>query len=87
MTFIEPNISTVKPVRYRVVLKTNKQNELKKLLLQKGISSIIPIEEGELLYPSSNAVKLANNSLSIPCYPALTDEQVMYIKEKLEEIC
>ncbi len=87
LTFIEPNISTVKPVRYRVVLKTNKQNELKKLLLQKGISSIIPIEEGELLYPSSNAVKLANNSLSIPCYPALTDEQVMYIKEKLEEIC
>jgi len=50
--------------------------EIKKKLLQKGISSIIPLEINELHANLPNAKKYAETSLSLPVYPTLTDEQL-----------
>lgn len=68
-----------KSVRYRAVLKTNQPNSLIAGLEGYGIKTIIPIEEFELIgnrkfFP--NAVNLTHNSISLPIYPSLTDQEI-----------
>ena len=67
------------PVRYRTVLKSNRPQETIKRLLKNNIKTIIPIQDWELLGDSScfpNALKLTKETVSIPCYPSLTDKEV-----------
>ena len=67
----DPNIN-----HYRAILRIKNVKEIKKKLLQKGISSIIPLEINELHANLPNAKKYAETSLSLPVYPTLTDEQL-----------
>jgi len=68
-----------KPIRYRAILKTNKPKELIKKLADNHIKAIIPIEDWELLSPTPNALKYSRETVSLPIYPSLTNEQVKYI--------
>lgn len=56
-------------------------------MLAKGIKSIIPVREEELLMPSiksvPNAAKLTHKTLSIPIYPSLSDNDV----DRVIDVC
>ncbi|HUX95594.1 MAG TPA: DegT/DnrJ/EryC1/StrS family aminotransferase [Bacteroidales bacterium] len=67
------------PVRYRAVLKTNKAKEIIESLNKAHIKSIVPIEEWELLEPLPNSVNLSNNTVSLPIYPSLSNEEIKRI--------
>ena len=78
--------------RFVLILEDEKTRDtLKQYLLDNGIVAAIPIERFELLhrYLGLNpedfpiAEKLADTTLSIPLYPALNDDQVDLICEKL----
>lgn len=78
-----PRDSTeIKPVRYRAVVRTEfPQNVIQKLATQ-GVKSIVPIEDWELLgapdkFP--HALNLTKSTVSLPIYPALTEEQAKNI--------
>jgi len=74
------------PVRYRSILKSDHPKALIKQLFKNNIKAIIPIEDWELLGDSSlfpNALKLARETVSIPCYPSLTNREVEKIVEKI----
>lgn len=70
--------------RYILRLSPEKREKFSSYLLEKGIKTIIPIEQYELLHnylsisKSDFAVaeKIAQTTLSIPVYPALTDSEV-----------
>jgi perosamine synthetase len=59
-------------VRYRAVLITPRAKALIAHLAEHNISAIVPIEDWELLAATKNAIKLANNTVSLPIYPTLT---------------
>jgi perosamine synthetase len=70
--------------RYILRLPPEEREKFSSYLLEKGIKTIIPIEQYELLHnyisisKSDFAVaeKIAQTTLSIPVYPALTDSEV-----------
>lgn len=67
------------PVRYRAVLHTKHYKKVMEHLRELGIKTIVPIEDWELLgspelYP--RAQKLSQETLSIPLYPSLSDQNV-----------
>ncbi|MFA5305902.1 MAG: DegT/DnrJ/EryC1/StrS aminotransferase family protein [Candidatus Babeliales bacterium] len=76
---------------YRYIVKDNCVSRLKQHLADNGITAIIPIEQREMLhnmlglgaenYP--NAEWVAGHSLSLPIYPALTDEEFNHILDYL----
>ena len=77
----DPNPNTF-PVRYRAVMLCEKQPDLIKALKRSGIKSIIPIEEWELKdnpdhYPF--AKQLTTQTISLPIYPNLSEEDVSKI--------
>ncbi len=83
-------------VYHLYVIKTDKRDELKKFLQQKGIGTAIhyPIPPHlQKAYSHLNfkkgdfpiAEKLANQSLSLPIYPGLSDDQVNYICDSIIE--
>lgn len=64
-------------VRYRAVLKTDKPAKVIEALAAASIKAIVPIEDWELLgEPKSfpNAAALSRSTVSLPCYPSLTNE-------------
>ena len=68
-----------KDVRYRAVIETGNPDYLINGLAEYGIKAIVPIEEFEILggqkfFP--NALKLTHNTVSLPIYPSLTDQEV-----------
>ena len=78
----DENRSRIYPVRYRAVIKTENAKKLIEYLHLQGIESKIPTEDWELLgdpkqFP--NALHLSQNTVSIPIYPSLTDEEVSKI--------
>lgn len=80
--------SESKPVRYRAILKTQKPVAIREALLKKGIKTIIPLEDWELLgkgidFP--NALAFTRASLSLPVYPSLNNSQVNYIIQNIQE--
>jgi perosamine synthetase len=86
-TTSEFNIS-ISPIRYRAIFTTNNfcNTNIIDFLESMGVKAIIPIEQWELLgeynlFP--NALKLAQESISLPIYPLLTDEELEYIVSKL----
>ena len=83
-------------VYHLYVIKTNKRDELKEFLHLKGIGTAIhyPIPPHlQKAYSHLNfkkgdfpiAEKLANQSLSLPIYPGLSNDQVIYICDSIKE--
>jgi dTDP-4-amino-4,6-dideoxygalactose transaminase len=83
-------------VYHLYVIKTDKRDELKEFLLQKGIGTAVhyPIPPHlQKAYSHLNfkkgdfpiAEKLANQSLSLPIYPGLNNDQVNYICDSIKE--
>lgn len=83
-------------VYHLYVIKTDKRNELKEFLQQMGIGTAIhyPIPPHlQKAYSYLNfkkgdfpiAEKLANQSLSLPIYPGLSNDQVNYICDSIKE--
>ena len=69
----------IDPVRYRAIIKTSNPLEIIKSLDSAGIKSIIPTEDWEILGPISqfpNSFKLSKETVSIPLYPSLTNEEI-----------
>jgi perosamine synthetase len=67
------------PVHYRAVIHSPYVKELSNRLLVRGVKTIVPIHDWELLgqakeYP--HACSLTHNTLSLPLYPELSDENV-----------
>jgi len=83
-------------VYHLYVIKTDKRDDLKEFLQQKGIGTAIhyPIPPHlQKAYSHLNfkkgdfpiAEKLANQSLSLPIYPGLSNDQVIYICDSIKE--
>lgn len=81
------NVATLSPVRYRAVLNSDNPQQIIGALEKRGIKAIVPIKDWELLGEAPlfrNAKKLTETTVSLPLYPALTDEEVeTIIKEAL----
>jgi len=78
----------VQPVRYRIVMRCAKPASVIAALALANIGAIVPIEERELLdeprlYPA--ALALAKATVSLPCYPALREEDVIQIARAVSE--
>ena len=74
------------PVRYRSVMLTDSPGKIIDLLDGSGIKAIIPIEDWELLDHSdafSSALKLTRNTVSLPTYPLLSNEDADRILDAL----
>lgn len=80
----EPNHS---PSRYRAVIRNTTPMKVQEILIEKGISSIVPFAYEELLRTSTkdkNAVDLSRSTLSIPIYPTLTLGQARKIAKTVK---
>ena len=69
----------IEPVRYRAILKTNSPQELIKSLNKVGVTSIIPTEDWEILGELDllpNSLKFSRETISLPIYPSLTNDQL-----------
>ena len=78
------NLNNFRSIRYRTILKTDTPKELIKKLSSNNIKAITPIEDWELLSPTKNALEYCQKNISLPIYPALTDEQVQTIIRVLQ---
>jgi perosamine synthetase len=70
------------PVRYRGVVSTQVPGKIIEALESAGISAIVPNEDWELLGEPEKfpfALKLSRETVSLPLYPTLTDEEVELI--------
>jgi perosamine synthetase len=69
---------SVESVRYRAIIRTDRPYYLISKLYKSGIKAIIPIEEFELgiigIHP--NSIFLTRNTVSLPIYPSLTNQEV-----------
>jgi len=73
------NKTNLKPVRYRAILKTDSPKRIIDLLDQVGVKSIIPTEDWEVtgnIDQLSNSIKLTKETVSLPIYPSLTNDDV-----------
>ena len=78
----------ISPVRYRAVMITNKQKQIIKFLKSKKISSIVPLENWELLGNSSNypnSLKITKQTVSLPIYPSLKKKEQKLIIKNLKK--
>lgn len=75
-----PNNNTnLVPVRYRAVVVTKNPEKIIESLKLVGVTAVIPTEERTLLDNSSilpNAIQLTRETVSLPIYPSLSDEEV-----------
>lgn len=88
LPLIDNTSQYIKPVRFRAVVLSDleKITSCQEYLLEKGIKSIVPIKEDELLTASEfvpNAADLSKKTLSIPIYPSLSDTDV----DRIIEVC
>jgi len=83
---------------YRFIVKfANKaqRDEFKLELAKKGISSIVPVEDYQLLHSAlrqpkkyfPNSQKLSQTTLSLPVHPNLTEKEVNKIAKTLDLLC
>ena len=69
----------VQPVRFRAILRTTKQQEIIHALAAHNISAVVSIRDIEILEPKENypnALWWTRNTVSLPIYPLLKDEEV-----------
>ena len=75
----EKLLGVIEPVRYRAILKTNSPQKLIESLRTVGVDSIVPTEDWELLGKWDslpNSLKFSRETISLPIYPSLTNEQL-----------
>lgn len=78
LPLLDDSTNGITPVRYRAILKTGKQYEILNELGDKNIKPVIPLQDWELLGPKEqfpNAFEWTQNTVSLPIYPTLTDEE------------
>ena len=73
------DLKILSPVRYRAIMKTNNPLKIIDSLDSIGVKAVIPTEDWELLgnkdsFP--NALDLTRETVSLPIYPSLTDEDI-----------
>lgn len=76
---VDKNRKHLSPIRYRAVMKTNNPKRVIDDLKSAGIKAIIPTEEWEILGNHSNlpnSVKISNETVSLPVYPSLSDNDI-----------
>jgi perosamine synthetase len=74
-----PRANGLDPTRYRAVLRTDRPAEVIAALEAGGVRAICPLEDWELLGDADefpNAYRWTQSTVSLPCYPALTDVEV-----------
>ena len=74
--------SSLKPVRFRAIMRTNNPTQIITSLSEADIQAIVPTEDWELLGNQTsfpNSLKLSKETVSLPIYPSLTNEQVNII--------
>ncbi|MFF5996099.1 DegT/DnrJ/EryC1/StrS family aminotransferase [Lysinibacillus sp. KU-BSD001] len=79
----------LEPVHFRAILQTAKQQEIIKALAKHDITAVVPIREVEILEPKAqypNALKWTQNTVSLPIYPLLQDEDVQRIIQVVQQI-
>lgn len=77
------------PVRYRAIVKTKNSKQMIESLASAGIQAIIPTEDWELLGDPSlfpNAYRLTKETVSLPIYPSLSDQDVDTIISKIQHV-
>lgn len=79
----------IQPVRFRAILRTTKQQEIIQALAVHNISAVVPIRDVEILEPKEsypNALQWTQNTVSLPIYPLLKDEEVQRIIRIVQNI-
>ena len=79
LDFIPNKTTSLHPARYRAVVKTKNPHEMIDSLAFVGIEAKVPTEDWELLgnhvlFP--NAMRLTRETVSLPIYPSLLDEDI-----------
>ncbi|MGI0057295.1 MAG: DegT/DnrJ/EryC1/StrS family aminotransferase [Nitrosarchaeum sp.] len=72
----------ISPVRYRAIVKTENSMKMISSLASSGIEAKIPTEDWELLGDPQllpNALELTKNTVSLPIYPSLSNDEVSKI--------
>lgn len=78
-----------KSVYYRAVIRVHNPSKVRVQLANKGINTIIPIEDWELLGDGikfRNSYNLTQSTLSLPIYPSLSNKDVSMIINQLGKI-
>ena len=78
----EEQLNFLKPVRFRAIIKTSNPNKIIQSLSSIHVKAIIPTEDWELLGPQDsfpNGLKLSHETVSIPIYPSLTNNDLDHI--------
>lgn len=76
------------PVRYRAVLQSYDPQGIIQNLNKHGFQAIIPVEKRELLDLALNypvAMNLTATTVSLPCYPNLTEREALLIIMKIKD--
>lgn len=79
---VSPYEKSLQPVRYRAVLKTKTPHNIIQKLKIHNVSAVIPTNEWIIHQNSkklSNSFELIYNTVSLPIYPSLSDENVEQI--------
>jgi len=92
LPILKPALSSQSyPVRYRCIVKSSQSKILQKSLEAAEIKAIVPIEDWELqagpLEDYPRALDLCRSSLSLPCYPSLSDadqQRIIKISKGIE---
>ncbi|MGN1401602.1 MAG: DegT/DnrJ/EryC1/StrS family aminotransferase [Bacillus sp. (in: firmicutes)] len=81
----------ITPVRFRAILRTEKQYEVINALKQERIKAVIPLQEWELFGSKEtlpNAYRWTQNTVSLPLYPTLkveeTDRVIAVVSDALQ---
>ncbi len=77
-----PEKKNLTPVRYRAIIRTKNQKKIIDSLESAGVKAIIPTEDWELLGDRNslpNGWSLSKETVSLPIYPSLTDEDIKII--------
>ena len=79
LRLLDVSSDNLSPVYYRAVLVAEQPRNIIKSLLDAGIGSIVPVEGWELLgeyalFPSAS--ELTKQTVSLPIYPSLTNDEV-----------
>lgn len=79
----------IHPVRFRAILQTPKQKEIIQALSIQNITAVVPIQDIDLLGPKENnpnAFHWTQNTVSLPIYPSLKDDEVERIIHLVKSI-
>lgn len=85
------NNKTAVPHIFPVIIQNGKRNELKQYLLENGIQSGVQYKPNHLLkffnlgYALPNSEELYGKILSIPLHPMLSEDDVLFIIEKIKD--